>query len=98
MNGKSRSLVPLSETLSPVKALLNSRGARGRLAVEEFEQSVAGHGAYHYIPLPDVAPLGWALSEDVRNAMDDAAAGHEEVPKLIKVFEEAQKPVSSESE
>jgi hypothetical protein len=63
----------MNETLSPLRALLATRGARGTLAYAEAKQ-LPQVIPYEFILTQNakgiVLPLGWLLSERTRNAID----------------------------
>jgi len=69
----------LGEALSPVRALMNTRGARGRASVQQLRIAVekvkrAGYGAnmidFGLDTERDAIPLGWLLSERARSRID----------------------------
>ena len=64
-----------NELLSPLRAILNTRGARGEVAVEQLKAQVGGPANFTNFQLiqhPDEAqfPLGWLLSLRTRNLID----------------------------
>ena len=64
-----------NETLSPVRALLATRGARGTLAYAQAEQLLAGR-YYEFILTQEaqggiVMPLGWLLARRTMSAIDE---------------------------
>jgi hypothetical protein len=62
----------LGETLSPVRALLDVRGAHAEQAVDDLNESSAGY-EFHDVKLyrtGTVVPLGWALSCEVQKEME----------------------------
>ena len=67
-----------NEVLSPVRALLNTRGARGEQAVGDIrnEQGLVGTLPtlleFRLVQRDVPIPLGWVLSYQARNAMDGA--------------------------
>jgi hypothetical protein len=62
-----------SELLSPVRAMVGARTARGQFAIEELKNR-SGEGRYDEIVLgrdpTTPLPLGWLLSAAARNAID----------------------------
>jgi hypothetical protein len=64
-----------SEALSPLRALLDTRGARGVLAYDEAEELPAVGGRVYEFLLTErehgiVMPLGWLLAARTRSAID----------------------------
>ena len=64
----------LNESLSPVRALLDTRDARGTLAYAEVRQLPAVRAQYQFLLTQtddgDVLPLGWLLAPRTRDAID----------------------------
>jgi hypothetical protein len=64
----------MGESLSPLRTLFNTRGARGELAVIRLRQRVeAAGGAFHEVLLDTEVsrlPLGWLLSEAARERIE----------------------------
>ena len=64
----------LNEALSPVRALLDTRGARGTLAVAEARQLPAVRAVHPFVLTQtdegSVMPLGWLLAPRTRDAID----------------------------
>jgi len=67
-----------NEVLSPLRALLNTRGARGEQAVGDVRNAQLPVGAlptlleFRLVQVDVPIPLGWVLSYQSRNAMDGA--------------------------
>jgi predicted acylesterase/phospholipase RssA len=63
-----------SETLTPVLALMNTRGARGVYAVEALKSGVRARGGefvdFHLFDQGVPLPLGWALSSSATEEMN----------------------------
>jgi hypothetical protein len=82
-----------SELLSPMRAMLGARTARGQFAIEELKKRSGGD--YTEILLSRDAttpfPLGWLLSAAARNAIDSAFGEGQEttaqIGKLQELFE-----------
>lgn len=77
-SGKPLRLPPperfMNETLSPIRALLNTRDARGTLAYAEAQQLVPAANRFEFLLTQQdggiVLPLGWLLAQRSRNAID----------------------------
>ena len=70
----------VNEVLSPLRALLNTRSARGSYSRGDLHRFVTGnHGHFVHLGIHDgndnkVIPLGWALSELATSTMKNRAA------------------------
>jgi hypothetical protein len=64
----------LNESLSPLRALLDTRGARGALAYAEVRQLATIESQYQFVLTERdhgvVMPLGWLLAPRTRDAID----------------------------
>jgi hypothetical protein len=64
-----------NEVLSPLRALLNVRGAHATLAYSEVEQLVASDQQFEFLLTQEqkgiVLPLGWLLAQRTRSAIDE---------------------------
>jgi hypothetical protein len=64
----------MNEVLSPLRALLNTRSARGTLAYAEAQALVPSANQFEFLLTQQehgiVMPLGWLLAQRTRNAID----------------------------
>jgi len=64
----------MNEVLSPLRALLNTRGAHGVLAYAEARRPVPAANQFEFLLTQQqhgiVMPLGWLLAQRTRNAID----------------------------
>jgi len=83
-----------SELLSPMRAMLGARTARGQFAIEELKKRSGGD--YTEILLTRDAttpfPLGWLLSAAARNAIDSAFGEGQEAALRIGSLKELFEP------
>jgi hypothetical protein len=72
-----------NEVLSPVRALLNSRGSRAVLAVDQLGQTAAEIIKFDLVQYPHTVPmpLGWLLSLHTRGAIDAQIGSDTKVAK-----------------
>jgi hypothetical protein len=73
--GDAPSLKPetiANEVLSPVRALLDTRNARGVIAVKQLEEAVGPMNVFTFDlePTKPALPLGWVLSDVTRTLID----------------------------
>jgi len=61
-----------NEVLSPLRALLSTRGARGSQAVGDLLANNVDFLEFRLIPRTVTLPLGWVLSDRAQNAIDTA--------------------------
>jgi hypothetical protein len=81
----------MSEALSPLRALLNARGARGRDAVTSLAQFVTDNGGngvrgiirFDFSDKNVRLPLGWQLSKTACDEMEGQLDGSRPVPGVI---------------
>lgn len=79
--------VDMTEVFAPVRALLGARDARGELALAEISRTPETAGFVEFGACPGThaqrrapEPLGWQLSEGMRERLSDQAAGRAGAP------------------
>ena len=89
-----------NEVMSPVRALLSTRGARGTQAVAELKQSVGGgnHTTFELVQTKTVFPLGWLLADRTRNLIDAQMGPHSGAngAKMRQIAALLRRPISAD--